>query len=120
MHFWDRLYFGRFCTKDCSCEKDWELREKISNSLFKDFGNDTTTAISMFLFIQAVASNGFPFEVRRNSRVEFNLYEAVTEEEMLAKLECSRKHCTEGRYSEADVVVSGLSGRIVIADIPEW
>ncbi len=34
--------------------------------LFKDLGTDTTTAIRMFL-TQAVANNGFPFEIRKTA-----------------------------------------------------
>lgn len=49
--------------------------------LFKDLGTDTTTAIRMFL-TQAVANNGFPFEIRRNSRTEYDPYEAMTEGEI--------------------------------------
>ena len=40
-----------------------ELKRK-SDALFKDLGTDTTTAIRMFL-TQAVATNGFPFEIKR-------------------------------------------------------
>ena len=35
-----------------------------SDNLFKSLGTDTTTAIRIFL-TQAVASNGFPFEIKR-------------------------------------------------------
>lgn len=35
-----------------------------SDELFKDLGMDTTTAIRIFL-TQAVAANGFPFEIKR-------------------------------------------------------
>lgn len=42
---------------------DDELKRK-SDSLFKDLGTDTTTAIRIFL-TQAVAANGFPFEIKR-------------------------------------------------------
>lgn len=88
---------------------DDDLKRK-SDILFKNLGTDTMTAIRMFL-TQAVANNGFTFEIRKNSRTECDLYEAMTEEEMLAKLERSRKHCKEGRYSEADAVVSDLRGK---------
>ena len=37
-----------------------------SDELFKDLGTDTTTAIRMFL-TQALAVNGFPFEIKRVS-----------------------------------------------------
>lgn len=88
---------------------DDELKKK-SDMLFKDLGTDTTTAIRMFL-TQAVANNGFPFEIRKNNRAEYNPYEAMTEEEMLAKLKRSREHCEEGRYREADKVISDLRGK---------
>ena len=41
---------------------DDDLKTK-SDALFKDLGTDTTTAIRMFL-TQALAVNGFPFEIR--------------------------------------------------------
>lgn len=88
---------------------DDDLKRK-SDMLFKDLGTDTTTAIRMFL-TQAVANNGFPFEIKKNSRVEYNSYEAMTEEELLAKLERSREHCGEGRHREADKVVSDLRAK---------
>ena len=37
-----------------------------SDSLFRALGTDTTTAIRMFL-TQAVAANGFPFEIKRHA-----------------------------------------------------
>ena len=62
---------------------DDELKMK-SDQLFKDL--DTTTAIRMFL-TQAVANNGFPFEIKRIVR---SPYSPMTEEEILEKLEKSR------------------------------
>lgn len=44
-------------------------------------------------------------------RAEYNPYEAMTEEELLEKLEHSRRHCEEGRCREADKVVSDLRGK---------
>lgn len=82
---------------------DDDLKRK-SDVLFKDLGTDTTSAIRMFL-TQAVANNGFPFEIRKNSGAEYNPYEAMTEDEMLEKLKSSRKHCEEGKYREADKAV---------------
>ncbi len=64
-----------------------ELKSK-SDALFKDLGIDTTTAIRMFL-TQAVATNGFPFEIRR--QIETNPYTPMTEKEILAKLKNSRE-----------------------------
>ena len=58
-----------------------ELKSK-SDALFKDLGTDTTTAIRIFL-TQAVATNGFPFEIKRQP--ESNPYAPMTEAEMLAK-----------------------------------
>lgn len=73
-------------------DEDWEFKKKD-------------------VFTQAVANNGFPFEIRRNTKIECGPYVAMTEEQMLEKLECSRKHCKEGRYSKADAVVSDLRGK---------
>ena len=46
-----------------------ELKSK-SDALFKDLGTDTTTAIRMFL-TQAVAANGFPFEINSLNQSRF-------------------------------------------------
>lgn len=75
---------------------DDDLKAK-SDALFKDLGTDTTTAIRMFL-TQAVAANGFPFEIRRANS---NPYEALEEHEILDKLEKSREHAAEGMYKDA-------------------
>ncbi len=87
---------------------DDELKIK-SDTLFKDLGTDTTTAIRIFL-TQAVANNGFPFEIKRNT-VDRNPYKAMTEEELLEKLDSSRKHCQEGRCREAENVVSDIRAK---------
>lgn len=78
-----------------------ELKSK-SDALFKDLGTDTTTAIRIFL-TQAVATNGFPFEIKR--QIESNPYAPMTETEMLAKLEKSRE---QGMFRDADLVVSDM------------
>ena len=78
-----------------------ELKSK-SDALFKDLGTDTTTAIRIFL-IQAVATNGFPFEIKR--QIESNPYAPMTEAEMLAKLEKSRER---GTFRDADLAVSDM------------
>ena len=78
-----------------------ELKSK-SDALFKDLGTDTTTAIRMFL-TQAVATNGFPFEIKR--QIESNPYAPMTETEMLAKLEKSRE---QGVFRDADFVVPDM------------
>ena len=43
---------------------DDDLKAK-SDSLFKELGTDTTSAIRMFL-TQAVANGGFPFAIKKN------------------------------------------------------
>lgn len=78
---------------------DDDLKTK-SDQLFKDLGTDTTTAIRMFL-TQALAVNGFPFEIKR---VSANPYEALTELELLEKLEKSREHAAQGMFRDADEV----------------
>ena len=85
---------------------DDELKTK-SDQLFKDLGTDTTTAIRMFL-TQAVANNGFPFEIKRIVR---SPYSPMTEEEILEKLEKSRESATKGNYKSAEAVVSELRGK---------
>ena len=81
-----------------------ELKAK-SDSLFRALGTDTTTAIRMFL-TQAVAVNGFPFEIKR--RTEVNLYEPLSEEEMLAKLKVARE---QGKFRDADDVISDMRSK---------
>ena len=80
-----------------------DLKTK-SDQLFKDLGMDTTTAIRIFL-TQAVAHNGFPFEISKNVR---NPYVYMPEEELLSKLETSRKHADEGNYKEAGCMVAEM------------
>lgn len=81
-----------------------ELKSK-SDALFKDLGTDTTTAIRMFL-TQAVAINGFPFEIKR--QVESNPYAPMTEKEILAKLKKSREQET---FRNADDVISDMRSK---------
>lgn len=82
---------------------DDELKSK-SDRLFKDLGTDTTSAIRMFL-TQAVANNGFPFEIKR---VESNPYAVMSEKMMLEKLEKSRVSTSEGNYRSADAVIADM------------
>lgn len=84
---------------------DDDLKIK-SDNLFKDLGTDTTSAIRMFL-TQAVAHNGFPFEIKKNV-AEYNPYSPIGEEEILAKLEISRNHANQGKYKSADDIVSNM------------
>ena len=68
-----------------------ELKVK-SDKLFKDLGMDTTTAIRIFL-TQALAVNGFPFEIKR---VSVNPYDVMSEDELLERLEKSRDSADKG------------------------
>lgn len=86
---------------------DDELKIK-SDNLFKDLGIDTTAAIRMFL-TQAVAYNGIPFEIRKNV-ADHNPYAPMTEE-ILSKLENSRKHAAQGKYRDADNVISDMRSK---------
>ena len=82
---------------------DDDLKTK-SDSLFRDLGTDTTSAIRMFL-TQAVANNGFPFELKKKTA---NPYVALSEDDILQKLEVSRKHADEGLVRDADEVISNM------------
>lgn len=82
---------------------DDDLKIK-SDKLFKELGTDTTSAIRMFL-AQAVANDGFPFEIKR---VKVSPYIALTEEELLDKLEKSRKSAEQGLCRDADDVISDM------------
>ncbi|HIS81456.1 MAG TPA: type II toxin-antitoxin system RelB/DinJ family antitoxin [Candidatus Scatomonas merdavium] len=82
---------------------DDELKDK-ADQLFKDLGTDTTSAVRMFL-IQAVAQNGFPFEIKRVKTTHFS---GMTEEELLEKLERARESASEGKYRSADSVISDI------------
>ncbi len=75
---------------------DDDLKAK-SDKLFEDLGTDTATAIRMFL-TQALAVNGFPFEIKKISE---NPYKALSEVKMLEKLEKAREYAAQGMYAEA-------------------
>ena len=81
-----------------------ELKSK-SDALFKDLGTDTTTAIRIFL-TQAVAINGFPFEIKR--QIESNPYLPLNEKELLEKLKRSRK---QKKFRDADDVISDMRSK---------
>lgn len=87
---------------------DDELKAK-SDELFRDLGTDTTTAIRMFL-TQAVAYNGFPFEIKRCEKAG-NPYMSLTEDEFLAKLEVSRQHAYEGKTKEAGCMAAEMRAK---------
>ena len=86
---------------------DDELKQD-SDRLFKNLGTDTTTAIRMFLK-KAVASNGFPFDVTLGDA--YNPMKPLTEEEFLDKLQKSRTHAAEGKYRDADDVISDMRSK---------
>lgn len=85
---------------------DDDLKSK-ADELFRDLGTDTTTAIRMFL-TQALAVNGFPFEIKRANK---NPYRALTEDQLLDKLEKSRLSAAEGRIKEAEEVSKNLRNK---------
>lgn len=85
---------------------DDELKTK-SDNLFKELGTDTTTAIRIFLS-QAVSVNGFPFEIKKKTD---NPFASLSEEDILKKLEISRKHAAEGKYRDADEVIGDIRGK---------
>lgn len=87
---------------------DDDLKIK-SDQLFRDLGTDTTTAIRMFL-TQAVAKNGFPFEIKRHG-VAKNPYAYMSEEELMSKLELSRKHAESGDYKDAGCMVAEMRSK---------
>lgn len=56
-------------------------------------------------FKKALAVNGFPFEVRRGNT---NPFDALTEQEILDKLEKSREHATQGLFKDATQVTGTM------------
>lgn len=60
------------------------------------------------LLTQAVAHNGFPFEIKR---AVDNPYTAMSEEDILRKLEKSRLHASQEKYRDADEVVSDMTAK---------
>ena len=85
---------------------DDDLKKK-SDRLFKDLGTDTTSAIRIFL-TQAVANNGFPFEIKRNTT---SSYAAMSEDELLEKLSAAREHSAQGKQREAKAVISDMRSK---------
>ena len=61
----------------------------------------------MFL-IQAVAHQGFPFEIKK---YENTPYQALTEDEFLFKLESARKSAMNGDVKSAELVISDIKGK---------
>lgn len=85
---------------------DEELKRK-SDDLFRELGTDTTTAIRIFL-TQAVANNGFPFEIKRVEKTEPSIYSALTEEQILTSLEKARQQAKNGQCRNADLMVEEM------------
>lgn len=84
------------------------VEDKLKNksaALFKNSGTDTTTAIRISL-TQAVATNGFPFEINRQT--ETNPYVPMIEEEMLARL---KKYREQGIFKDTDHVISDMRSK---------
>ena len=88
---------------------DDDLKTK-ADELFKELGTDTTSAIRIFL-AQAVASNGFPFEIKRVPRNPYVPYVGLGEEELMHKLETARSHAGQGMLLSADDMIDELRGK---------
>ena len=58
--------------------------------------------------IQVRVDDEFPFEIKRNVQ---NPYMKLTEEQLLQKLELSRQHAEQGKYRDADDVISDMRGK---------
>lgn len=82
---------------------DDDLKSK-SDQLFKDLGTDTTSAIRMFL-TQAVAYNGFPFEIKRTVH---NPYTSMIEDEVLQRRNKPENLQKMEIYRNADDVISDM------------
>lgn len=86
---------------------DDDLKSK-ADSLFKELGTDTTSAIRMFL-TQAIAYEGIPFEIKKlNKPTSLN---AMTEEQILERLALSRTEAANGNYKEADSVLESIRAK---------
>ena len=85
---------------------DDDIKTK-ADVLFKDLGMDTTTAIRIFL-VQAIANDGFPFEINKKT---INPYRTLSESEFMDKLETSRMHANQGDYRDADDVIAEMRNR---------
>ena len=92
----------------CKAEilNEYDIKTK-ADVLFKDLGMDTTTAIRIFL-TQAIANDGFPFEIKKKT---INPYRTLSESEFMDKLETSRMHAKQGDYRDADDVIAEMRNR---------
>ncbi len=82
---------------------DDELKSK-ADALFNDLGTDTTNAIRMFL-TQAIANDGFPFEIKKYKKNHLNL---MSEDEFFARLANSRKQSYEGKTIDAKKAINDI------------
>lgn len=57
---------------------------------------------------QAVANNGFPFEIKRNTTSPFV---TMSEDELLGKLSAAREHSAQGKQMEAKAVISDMRSK---------
>ena len=86
---------------------DDDLKSK-ADTLFKELGTDTTSAIRMFL-TQAIAYEGIPFEIKKlNQPTSHN---AMTEEQILERLALSRTEAANGNYKDADSVLESIRAK---------
>ena len=81
---------------------DDDLKAK-SDELFKDLGTDTTTEQPEVgeepeTVVLSADENPFGVEIKK---INENPYKALSEVEMLEKLERAREHATQGMYKEA-------------------
>ena len=93
--------------KDYNQQYDDDLKSK-ADTLFKELGTDTTSAIRMFL-TQAIAYEGIPFEIKKlNKPTSLN---AMTEEQILERLALSRTEAANGNYKDADSVLESIRAK---------
>ena len=78
-----------------------DLKNK-SDILFKSLGMDTTTAVRIFL-TQAIAYEGFPFEIRKKPEPALI---KLNEDEIIDTLEQSYQESLTGRYSALEDMVA--------------
>lgn len=57
---------------------------------------------------QAVANNGFPFEIKRNTTSPFV---TMSEDELLEKLSAAREHSAQGKQREAKAIISDMRSK---------
>lgn len=80
-----------------------------SDEMWHQLGTDTNSAIRIFLKA-SLRAKGFPFKVTLNDNVS-NPYRPMSEDEMLARLEMSRKHAEEGKCKDGDTLVAEMRAK---------